>query len=186
MSESTTNPMLSGERRTEDVAFYAPSFRTWVTTQLQAIDEMETAGASDQRKKRQALKMAQELDAKLANPKDIPGTRVFTFGRVDPAHEKALKDRHPPRKGNAHDAAEGCNVDEFRPALMYACLLEPAVSLEQFEEWRSAEANTGEFEKAWAAVARVQYGVIELPKLSAVSALQARRETASRQQHDTE
>jgi hypothetical protein len=182
MSES--NPMLA-ERRTEKVPLYPPSFRDWLAAESKAIDQMETEAASDRRKRRIAMKMAEDLDEKLAHPENIPGVRMVVVGAIAPRREQRLLDEHPPRKKNSADNVVGYNRETFRAALMRLCLVEPELTEAQFEEWVES-GSTGEFEKVWAAVNRVQYGVDEAPKSSAVSLLHARRETASRQQPDTE
>lgn len=180
-----SNPMLGEGRRTEEVALYPPGFQDWLSQQLTAVDDAETAAASDRRKRAAATRMADELDAQLADPRSIPGVRVFVVGEIPGRDEKRLVDEHPPRKGDARDGAYGYNRDTFQVALIRACLIEPVVDAAQFDEWAST-APSSELDAVWEAVNRVQYGTVQLPKSSVASALQLRRARASTQQPATE
>lgn len=83
---------------------------------------------------------------------------------------EALLDDHLPRPEKPRDQALGYNTETFPPALVHACIVEPAVTFEQVLEF-DEESSAARFDKLFAAAQIVSRMDTELPKSSAVSVL---------------
>lgn len=59
-------------------------------------------------------------------------TAVFRLRALPRPVYQALVDKHPPRKDNDRDRGSLFNIDTFYPALIRACVIEPAVTDEQW------------------------------------------------------
>jgi len=60
------------------------------------------------------------------------GTATFRLRALPKAKWRRLVAAFPPREGNADDAQIGVNRDDFLPAMLKACTIEPEISAEQW------------------------------------------------------
>ena len=152
---------------------------------VREVDELEVRARSDKRLKAKALEAAERVDA-FHEPENIPGavTVLVSDRNVSAKRIRQMQDECPPREKNRRDEVFGYNEDEFNRRLVRACIVEPELTEEQFEEWADS-APQRHWVKVRDAALKVTGEGEEIPKSSAVSVLLAARAVESRQQPDT-
>lgn len=177
------NPLMTTPRE-KKVPLLPGDYQDRISALAEQIDEAESQAQSDKRKRAVADKLAQEIDA-LRDAANVDGAVVVTVREIPEVKKRQLQDDCPPRKGNKRDEIYGYDEDAYATALVRASLVDPAVTDEQFDEWR-ATVSAPNFKKIRDAAFDVNEREVNLGKQSAVLLLRQARGDASRQQDDTE
>lgn len=187
----STNPLIR-KRRTVEIELL-PGNTEAELDRLQ--DEWAKAAAAEKAdgkrmgtrsKARQLAKQIDELAEQTRGD-----ALIVTLADVGPTKFRQTQDACPPRKGNETDKAYGYDPDAFDRALVFASLVEPKVSRQEFDEWVDGRApnpddpedegvdpvGTFNWAKVVEAVHKLHGTEVDLPKSSAVSWLDLMRES---------
>lgn len=176
---SKTNPLLTSRRRVT-----VPLYSGEVETRLQELDEaLEVAYANESAGSMRATSVS-EADA-IAKERDDYAAKAqaeapkLVLEGITERQLQRLRDEHPPRKGDKLDETVGYNREDFPAAFIRACLVEPEVTDEQWDEFIE-QASSGRLHTLLQHANEVTGDDVDLPKSSAVSALTRLRERAQR------
>lgn len=123
----------------------------------------------------EARKVAEQIEAVRAEMQ--AETEVWRLrGRTREEWVKLLGD-HAPREDDERDSAVGFNADTFWPALIRACLVEPALEDDEFDELTS-EMSSYQFDSLADAAMAVSRRRVDVPFSFASSATLAPDETS--------
>lgn len=108
-------------------------------------------------------------------------TEVFRLRGLSRPENVKLKADHPPRQGNKVDEQLGFNEETYYPALIHACLVEPAMTVEEWTELQD-ELAEGEFTKLGVAAWQATTGAVSIPFSLAASAVLRNSDATSQPQ----
>lgn len=178
-----SNPLMVKPRE-KTVVLLPGDYADRLNALAEQVDQLENEAASDKRKKAAALEKAKELD-ELRDPANIDGAVTVVLREIPGVRWRQLQDDHPPRKSNQRDEIYGYNEDAFHKAAVRACLVEPEVTDEQFDEFVAA-VSAANWRKIRDAALELNEREVAIPKSSAVSVLLANRADESKRQRATE
>lgn len=178
-----SNPLLTPPRRRT-----IPLYSGEDEAKLEEFDERldrayaEESGSFRANGKSEADAIAAERDAFLDEVHER--TPHVTLEAISERRLQQLRDANPPRKGNRLDEQVGVNRAVFPEALVKACLVDPEVTDEQWDEFM-ATAGAGRFLRLHEVANELVSGDVDLPKSSAVRTLTLLRERG-RKLHDAQ
>lgn len=160
------------DRLTEEVWLFPPRVGEELDALLEQVMDardaaVEPTGTERAGDEPEWEKLAAQHERKLKAAKKN-GVKVV-LGEVPETRERAIRDQHPPREGNAGDQRAGFNRDAAVSDLARAMWVEPAWSDEEWQAWRASVPS-----RHWRKIERAVVGLSEedftdLPKQSIAS-----------------
>jgi len=175
--EATVNPLLPKPRE-QWVELLSGDFEPRMQELQQAMAEAaerESANARFGQPRSESMKLAKEYDDLAAQAREhgIVKVRLRSAGRK----WRQLKDEHPARPDNEDDEALGVNRRTFFEPAVKLCIVDPEFTDEQYDEMVDA-LSSAQWDRLSSVAWIINEGEVNIPKLSAVSALRQMRDDA--------
>lgn len=164
-----SNPLLTPPRR-EVIALYSGEDEAKLEEYEDRLSRAyaEESGSRRAGAQSEADVLAAEQDAWLDEVHER--TPTVTLEAISERRLQELRDANPPRKGNKLDEQVGVDRTKFPEALVRACVVEPEVTDEQWEEFME-RASAARFLRLHEAANRLVSEDVNLPKSSAARTL---------------